>query len=89
MSRFKTGDLVRYIRGREGAATISLRQAKDIEWRHRRVGLIQCEADPSTDPAAKAGNWTASVMYYVLWNDMDDPQLIPEWNLELVPEDGS
>ena len=89
MSRFKIGDLVRYIRGRESAATISLRQAKDIDLRNRRIGLIQCEADPSTDPAARAGNWTASVMYYVLWNDMDDPQLVPEWNLELVPEDGS
>lgn len=89
MSRFKTGDLVRYIRGREGAATRSLRRPEDIERRMSRTGLIQCEADPSTDPAAKAGNWTASVMYYVLWNDIDDPQLIPGRNLELVPEDGS
>ena len=84
MSRFKIGDLVRYIRGREGAATRSLRRPEHIEWRDRRIGLILRDAGK----AHPTGNWTATVMYYVIWSDTDEPQLIPEWNLEFVPEEG-
>lgn len=82
MSRFKTGDLVRYSRVREAAATTPKRWPP---FRDGSVGLILREANLKEDFAA-VGNWTATVMYYVVWNDTEQPQLIQDWNLELVPE---
>lgn len=82
MSKFKTGDLVRYIRGREGAATRSLRRPEHIEWRDSRVGLILSKTN-----LRKKSISTASVMYNVLWNDDSHPLIVPEWDLELVPNE--
>jgi len=82
MSKFKTGDLVRYIRPWPPPSQPIPRLPEHIEWRDRQIGLILSESS-SFSPLSRP----RSLMYNVLWNDDAKPLIVPEWDLELVPNE--
>jgi hypothetical protein len=77
--KFAVGDLVRYgPRGPDGT--------KINKWRAERLGLIQEISERATRPTGPPpGHFT--FLYYVLWSDDPKPQMVPEWDLELVPNE--
>ena len=78
MSKFKTGDLVRYASSSFG---VLADDGPTNEWRKSRVGLVLSEEPPL--PPRRSGR-PRSAMYNVLWNDDSKSLIVPEWDLELV-----
>ena len=73
--KFVIGDLVRYGRRRSDDTKIN-------KWRAARLGLIQEISDRPVAPPEHS-----LFLYYVLWSDHPEPQMVPEWDLELVPNE--
>ena len=78
--KFVIGDLVRY--GPRPRADLG---TKINKWRAERLGLIQEISDRTLSPAARPVR--SPFLYYVLWSDHPEPQMVPEWDLELVPNE--
>ena len=77
MSKFKTGDLVRYAGFNRSRPTTAA-----SVWRMSRTGLIMSEVPSGPRPWLQS-----STMYNVLWNDNPKPLIVRDWDLELVPEE--
>lgn len=77
--KFVVGDLVRY-------HTVYPGDPKINKWRAERLGLIQEISERAARPTGPPpGHFT--FLYYVLWSDHPEPQMVPEWDLELVPNE--
>lgn len=78
--KFVIGDLVRYARHTSADTKIN-------KWRAQRLGLIQEISDRRLTPAQASLPGHSPFLYYVLWSDRPEPQMVPEWDLELVPNE--
>ena len=81
MSKFKTGDLVRYVSSSFG---VLADDGPTNEWRKSRVGLVLSE-DPPLPRRPNLGS--RARLYNVLWNDDTKSLIVPEWDLEIVPNE--
>ena len=77
--KFAVGDLVRGPR--------RFYDPKRNKWRTERLGLIQEISDRAPSRARARVPGHSPFLYYVLWSDHPEPQLVPEWDLELVPNE--
>ena len=82
MTRFNTGDLVRYKRGPDGGLLRSLRRAEDAKARFEKIGLVF--------PSEDVESWNiltgvSSTMVRVRWSDETELELVHDYQLEIVP----
>ena len=82
MSKFKTGDLVRYVSSSFG---VLADDGPTNEWRASRIGLVLSE-EPPLRPRRR-GLGSRGRLYNVLWNDDPKSLIVPEWDLEIVPNE--